>query len=345
MFNFHWPWLGLLLLVPVLVRLLQPRKQREADRESEGRQSTLLHPSPGHLAGAFAMLRPFSPQSAGLQGVLLTLLWTALVISMMRPQWMEPYSEARTEGYDLMLAIDASRSMAALDFSVEGREVTRMAVIKGVAGRFIAARAGDRIGLVVFGDHAYTLSPLTLDVYAVRSLLDAVVPSIVGDATAMGDAIALATKKLRERPEGSRVLVLVTDGESTAGFLSPTASAQLAAQEGIRIYAIGVGSKGMVPFIENGQRTMVSMEIDENTLKQVAKLTGGAYFRATDADALEEIYARIDSLEKTQAEARSVMIPRPLYHWPLGFAMLVFLLLGFFPDGKRRYLSSFRTHA
>jgi len=344
MFNFHWPWLGLLLLVPVLVRLIQPRRQREADRESEGRQSTLLHPSPGHLAGAFAMLRPFSPQSTGIQGILLTVLWAALVLSMMRPQWMESYSEARTEGYDLMLALDASRSMAALDFSVDGREVTRMAVIKGVAGRFIAARVGDRIGLVVFGDHAYTLSPLTLDVYAVRGLLDAVVPSIVGDATAMGDAIALATKKLRERPEGSRVLVLVTDGESTAGFLSPTASAQLAAQEGIRIYAIGVGSKGMVPFIENGQRTMVSMEIDEKTLKQVAKLTGGAYFRATDADALEEIYGRIDSLEKTQAEARSVMIPRPLYHWPLGLALLILLLLGLFPDGKRRNLSSLRTH-
>jgi Ca-activated chloride channel family protein len=257
---------------------------------------------------------------------------------------MEPYSEARTEGYDLMLAVDASRSMAALDFSVDGREVTRMAVIKGVAGRFITARVGDRIGLVVFGDHAYTLSPLTLDVYAVRGLLDAVVPSIVGDATAMGDAIALAAKKLRERPEGSRVLVLVTDGESTAGFLSPMAAGQLAAQEGIRIYTIGVGSKGMVPFIEDGQRTMVSMEIDEATLRRVATLTGGAYFRATDADALEEIYSRIDSLEKTEAEARSVMIPRPLYHWPLGLALLILLVLGLFPDGKRRYLNSMRTH-
>ena len=133
------------------------------------------------------------------------MLWIALVLAMMRPQWLEPHEEVKTEGYDLMLAVDASRSMGALDFSVNAREVTRMAVIKGVMGRFITSREGDRVGLIVFGDQAYVLTPLTQDVQAVRNLMDTVVPSIVGDATAMGDAIGLAVKKLRERPEGSRV--------------------------------------------------------------------------------------------------------------------------------------------
>lgn len=338
MFSFQWPWFGLLLLVPVLVKLIWSRSRGEAEMRAEGRQSTLLHPSVAHLRGAFVALHGPLPFAGYVHSVLLLTLWVALVAALMRPQWLQPHAEARSKGYDLMLAVDASRSMAALDFSVDGREVTRMAVIKGVAGRFITARNGDRLGLVLFGDHAYVLSPLSLDVHAVRSLLDGVVPSIVGDATAMGDAIGLAAKKLRERPEGSRVMVLVTDGENTAGLLPPLQAARLAAQEGIRIYTIGVGSEGEVPFVENGKKTMVRMNIDEDVLRQVAKLTGGAYFRATDTDALEKIYRRIDSLEKTEAETRSVMIPQPLYRWPLALALLILLLLGLFPEGRRRYL-------
>jgi Ca-activated chloride channel family protein len=220
-----------------------------------------------------------------------------------------------------------------------------MSVIKGVMGRFITAREGDRIGLIVFGDQAYVLSPLTLDVYAVRGLLDVMEPSIAGDATAIGDAIGLAAKKLRQRPKESRVLVLVTDGENTAGTLPPLDAARIAAKEGIRIYTIGVGSKGMVPFYEGGQRKMVRMEIDEDLLRTVAQLTGGAYFRAADTNALEEIYRRIDALEKTEAKARSVMIPSPLYRWPLALALLGLLLLGLFPEGRRRYLKPKSEHA
>ncbi len=345
MFSFHWPWFALLLLVPLVVNLIWSRRQREKRRYEEGEQATLLHPSLAHLAQAFTTMPAVSRYSERRHTILLIILWLALVLAMMRPQWLEPYSEAKTEGYDLMLAVDASRSMAAQDFTVNGREVTRMSVVKGVVGRFITGRDGDRVGLVVFGDYAYMLSPLSIDVHAVRSLLDGVVPSIVGSATAIGDAIGLAVKKLRERPKGSRVLVLVTDGENTAGSLPPMAAAQLAVFEGIRIYTIGVGSKGLVPFMENGQRTMVSMEIDEDLLKTVATMTGGAYFRATDTDALEQIYQQIDSLERTEAEARTVMIPRPLYRWPLSVALVALLLLGMFPDGDPRYLRNTKTYA
>jgi Ca-activated chloride channel family protein len=235
-----------------------------------------------------------------------------------------------------MLAVDTSRSMEALDFSVGGRQVTRMAVIKGVLGRFILAREGDRIGIVAFGSQAFVLSPMTLDIQAAHKLVDSIVARMAGDGTAIGDAIGLGVKKLRDRPEGSRVLVLVTDGENTEGSLPPRLAAQLAAHEGIRIYTIGVGSKGMVPFVEDGLMTQVKMEIDEDLLTEVAGITGGEYFRATDTGALEQIYERIDSLEKTQAESRTVMIPRPLYRWPLGLALLMLLLLGLFPDGIPR---------
>jgi Ca-activated chloride channel family protein len=139
-------------------------------------------------------------------------------------------------------------------------------------------------------------------------------------------------------------MILVTDGENTEGSLPPELAARLAAHEGIRIYTIGFGSKGLVPFMENGRMTQVKMEIDEKLLTEVASITGGEYFRATDTTALEQIYERIDALEKTQAESRSVMIPRPLYRWPLGVALLLLLLLGLFPDGIPRAWFTRRAH-
>lgn len=344
MFSFYWPWFAILLVVPFLVGFFWLRSKKDLEKPVEGYQATLMHPSLSHLTQAFNFRRRLASRTGRLHLMLMLMLWAALVLAMMRPQWLEPHQEVKTEGYDLMLAVDASRSMGALDFSVNGQEVPRMAVIKGVLGRFIQSREGDRLGLIVFGDQAYVLSPLTQDVQAVRSLLNTVVPSIVGDATAMGDAIGLAVKKLRWRPQGSRVLILVTDGESTAGSLPPTVAARLAAVEGIRMYTIGVGSKGLVPFYENGQRRMVRMEIDESLLKNIARHTGGAYFRATDANALEKIYHQIDSLEKTEAETRSALIPKPLFHWPLGLALVILLLLGLFPEGNWRHFNIGEEH-
>ena len=156
-----------------------------------------------------------------------------------------------------------------------------MAVIKGVLGRFIRAREGDRIGIVVFGSQSYVLSPMTLDNRAVYTLVENIVSRMAGDGTAIGDAIGLGVKKLRDRPEGSRILILVTDGENTEGSLPPVLAAQLAAREGIRIYTIGVGSKGLVPYMEDGQLTQVKMEIDEELLTRVASIgknpCGSAY--------------------------------------------------------------------
>lgn len=336
MFSFHWPWFALLLPLPLFVYGLRFFRRRGADPDIMSEPASLLHPALDKLGTAFAPRPLSSPTSGKWRGLLLLILWTALVAAMMRPQWLEFHTEVSTEGYDLLLAIDVSRSMEALDFSVEGRRVTRLSVVKGVIGRFIEARTGDRIGLVLFGSHAYVLSPLTLDVQAVSSLLDTVETRIAGDGTAMGDAIGLGVKKLRERPPGSRVLVLVTDGESTMGSLPPQVAARLAADLGVRIYTIGVGSMGLVPFFEDGELKQVKMELDEPQLKAIASLTGGSYFRATDTDALEQIYERINELEKTQGETRSVMIPTPLYRWPLGIALAALILLGLFPDGLRR---------
>lgn len=336
-FEFYWPWMVLLLGLPFLVQWLWPRSDPE-QAELAGRQDTLLHPALEQLQASFTGFRPHSSISSRMYRVSATVLWICLTLTMMRPQWLEPYTETRAEGYDLMLAVDTSHSMEALDFTVNNAQVTRMAVLKGVLNKFISGREGDRVGLLIFGSQAYTIAPLTYDLEAVRQQLAEVVPNIAGQGTAMGDAIGLGIKKLRERPAGSRVLILVADGDNNAGVMTPLDAARLAAQYGIRIYVIGVGStQASVQIIEDGQLTARDdLGMDETALREVAAVTDGAYFRATDTSALEEIYSLIDTLEKSRAESRTVLIPHPLYIWPLGLALLLMLSLGLFPDGRPR---------
>jgi Ca-activated chloride channel family protein len=326
-FEFHWPWLALLLPLPWLVRIGWEASARSAATKDMEGEPVLLHPAVQHLELAFAHAPPGATPSSMLHALLVGALWASLVTALMGPQWMERHEELATPGHDLMLAVDVSRSMDSLDFTVDGRPVNRLAVVKGVVGRFVEHRRGDRLGLILFGDAAFVQAPLTVDGNAVRALLDSAVPRMAGDATAIGDAIGLAVKKLRERPKGSRVLILITDGENTAGSLPPLEAARLAAQYGVRVYTIGVGSKGEVPFPKDGRITMEKMEIDEDLLRTVSQWTGGAYFRATDTQALEEIYRRIDALEKTEAATEGLMLPTPLYRWPLSVALLSLLTL------------------
>jgi Ca-activated chloride channel family protein len=339
--------MALLLLLPLLVRLLWLRREAQP-QASEEQRDTLFHPGLDHLGASFSARRPRAAISSRLHAALLALLWLALTLAMMRPQWLEPYTESRTEGYDLMLAVDTSRSMTAEDFSRGGRPISRMAVLKGTMDEFIANRQGDRIGLIVFGQQSFVLSPLTYDLGAVRLQLDDVAPGIAGDGTAIGDGLGLAVKKLRERPPGSRVLVLITDGQNDGGLIPPMEAARLAAHEGVRIYAIGVGStEEQVRLLASDYRSYeyaTDLTIDEQLLQRIAEVTGGAYFRATDSNALQDIYARIDQLEKTRAESRTVLIPHPLYQWPLALALLALLLLGLFPDGRLRRIAR-RAHA
>ncbi|MBV2122347.1 MAG: VWA domain-containing protein [Candidatus Thiodiazotropha sp. (ex Ctena orbiculata)] len=340
MFEFHWPWMALLLILPLLARLFWRRPAADQFETVEGLQATLLHPSLPHLEAAFQTKRPKVPLSKRLYLGLLWLIWLSLVLAMMRPQWLEPYTENRTAGYDLMLLVDASHSMNALDFTLDEKQVSRMQVVKGVVSKFIEGRQGDRVGLLIFGSRAYVLSPLTYDRKAVNSLLQNVVPRIAGDGTAIGDALGLGVKKLRERPAGSRVLVLIADGENTAGTIPPLRAAELAGQEQIRIYSIGVGSnKKRIPIKENGRIvTRTDLNFNEQAMRDIAEAGGGAYFRATDTEALEKIYQKIDELEKTEAESRTVYVPQPLYHWPLTVALLLLLILGIYPEGRQRQL-------
>jgi Ca-activated chloride channel family protein len=208
-------------------------------------------------------------------------------------------------------------------------------------GRFIGQRTSDRIGLIAFGQQAVTVSPLTSDTSMVRSLLDGLEANIVDltqdGGTVVGDALGVGVKKLRQRPEGSRVLVLITDGDDTGSTVPPVQAAQFAKQEGIRVFAIGVGSKQReIPIRERGRViTRTDLNFEEETLRQIARITDGAYFRATDTQALEQISARINELAKSEAETRTVLVPHPLYRWPLALALLALLGLGLLPGAMQ----------
>ena len=237
-----------------------------------------------------------------------------------------------------MLAVDLSQSMRALDYVRDNQQVDRLDVVKSVVEDFVAQRKGDRIGLILFGSNAYLHVPLTRDVSSVQKMLDNAQAGEAGDQTAIGDAIGMAVGNLRNRPEKSRVIILLTDGGDNASTIPPLQAAALAHEYGIRIYTIGVGTRGLVSIPDqSGAVVMAQFELDEALLRKIAAATGGSYFRAGDTNALRQVYAQINSLEKTRADSRVYLIYKPLYRYPLGAAMALLLALSVLPMLGKRY--------
>jgi Ca-activated chloride channel family protein len=231
-----------------------------------------------------------------------------LIIALARPQSVNKTTEVSGEGVDIMLTLDTSGSMKALDFHMQGLETNRLDVIKQVVDDFISHREYDRIGMVVFGDEAYTQSPLTVDKDTLRMFLDWVHIGIVGDGTAIGNALATSVKRLKDQPTKSKVIILLTDGRNNAGEVSPLQAAKIAKEFNIKVYTIGVGSTGLVPYPEETpfgvRKVYARLDIDEDTLKQIADITGGKFFRATDTEELKQIYSTIDKLEKSEIKTK-----------------------------------------
>ena len=277
----------------------------------------------------------FSPiQKAGSRpfSILAGLFWVLLTLALMRPQIVDQMSEVENHGYDIVLAVDLSGSMRALDFATKENMANRLDVAKDVVSDFVLERQNDRIGLVLFGDYAYQYAPLTQDTQAIAKMLKETVTSMAGDGTAIGDAIGLSVKALRNRAEGSRIIVLLTDGEDTASSIPPLQAAKLAQDYGIKIYTIGIGSNGLVPYPDQyGRIVRAEMRLDENLLQQIAYTTGGKYYRATDQQALSKVYDEINRLEKSESETRRYLIRTPLYRYPLSAALICLLLMALIP--------------
>ena len=315
MLEWAWPWLLVALPLPWLVaRLLQP---------AHTQASAALH-LPYALEGLDAATGA-NPVSRW-RRALAILAWCALIVAAARPQWVGEAEALPRSGRDLLLAVDASGSMSIQDMAIGGRAVNRYAAVKAIAGDFIRRRVGDRIGLVVFGSQAYLLTPLTFDRDTVFKQLDESAIGLPGKETAIGDAVGLSIKRLRERPLDRRVLILLTDGVNDAGELDPRKAIDLAVSEQVKIYTIGIGADSMrVDGFFGSQVVNPSADIDEKMLTTMADKTGGRFFRARNTAELAQIYGEIDRLEPS-ADAQQQFRPvDEIFYWPLSAAALLAL--------------------
>lgn len=311
-------WLALVLLVPLALRAARRPLRRAA----------LRFPSLG-------VLRTVAPRGAGRRRLVLLALRAGVLVliavALARPQTGTAATKVHREGVDVMLAVDISGSMLAEDFTVGDARANRLQAVKSVVEEFVAARPEDRIGLVVFAARPYTQSPLTLDHgWLLQNLARAEI-GMIEDGTAVGSALATAVNRLRPSTATSKFVVLLTDGQSNAGRITPQTAAEAAAALGIKVYTVGAGTRGMAPYptkdlFGNKVYRPMEVDIDEDTLKKIATTTHARYFRATDTPTLREIYAEIDRSEKTAFEAPLYLDYTELYPWLVWPALALLLL-------------------
>lgn len=320
MLSLEWPLALLLTPLPLLIRLLLPRHD----------------PASGAIKVPFFDLVDSSTGTGEnpvkivlLKAILLWLLWLSCLVALARPTYLGDLIELPQDRRDLLLAVDISESMLEEDMLINNNYIDRLSTVKAVVGEFVERRGGDRLGLILFGEQAYLQTPLTHDRQTVKQQLEEALVGFAGRATAIGDTIGLAIKRLRDRPADSRVLILLTDGANSAGT-EPRAAADIAAEAEIKIHTIGVGAKSKVITDVLGRKREVRLrnQIDEPTLQYVANKTGGQYYRATDPESLQQIYQRLDELEP-KPETQSFREQKSMLFWPALLAFLLAVLISF----------------
>lgn len=255
-------------------------------------------------------------------------IWFLLLLAVAGPQWLGKVVDLPRAGRDILLAIDISGSMQIPDMELNNQTSDRLTVVKSVAQQFIKDRSGDRLGLILFGTRAYLQTPLTFDLQTVRHmLLDATV-GLAGTQTAIGDAIGMGIKHFKNFSNNNKVMVLLTDGVNNDGSVSPVEAAKIAAKYGIRIYTVGLGANQVVvPSLLGPQILSGNYELDEDTLKQIARITHGIYFRAKDPEELRNVYQSLNKIEPRMSEKEVFRPTTPLYYWPLTLAFFLTMLL------------------
>ena len=253
-----------------------------------------------------------------------------VILALARPQSGKKFSEVSSEGVDILLAIDTSGSMQALDFKLDGKPTSRLDIVKNVVSDFVKKRPRDRLGLIVFGAEAFTQCPLTLDHGVLLEFLNRLEIGMAGDATAIGSALGVAVKRMKDLTAKSKVVVLLTDGRNNAGRIPPQKAAEIAKTFGVKVYTVGVGTQGKAPFLVDTvfgkQFIYQQVDIDEETLTSIARTTEAKYFRATDTNDLRKIYDEIDHLEKTEVKVKEYTEYNEIFHYFLAFAIVVVLI-------------------
>lgn len=252
-------------------------------------------------------------------------IWLSLLFALAGPQYVGEPIAAERNGYNIMLALDLSESMEYPDMMLQGRAVSRLSIVKQAADEFVQNRPTDKMGLILFGERAYLQTPLTWDRNNLRMRIADATAGLAGKTTAIGDAIGIAVKRFQNVPSKERIIILLTDGANTSGTLKPLQAAKLAKEEGIKIYTIGLGAEADPLALASGF-AMANVDLDEETLKQIANLTGGQYFRATDTQSLHAIYRTIDSLETVQQNTPPVRSKTEYYPWILIASFGLFIL-------------------
>lgn len=333
MIQFIWPWVAVLLPLPLLIRLILPAKNTLKD-------AALRIPFMDDF-NATVTTDKVTRKNRPLM-LLASIAWCLLILAATRPQWLGEPVELPISGRDLMMAVDLSGSMQVEDFKINRQTVNRLQATKHVASEFIESRQGDRIGLILFGRQAYLQTPLTFDRNTVNILLQEAAIGLAGQETAIGDAIGLAIKRLvdLDNPSSntsgneesqSRVLILLTDGANTAGEITPIKAAELAASNNLKIYTIGIGADEMIRHSFFGsQRVNPSSDLDEKTLKAIADKTGGRYFRARDTNELKKIYSLLNDLEPTEKESQNFRPITALFYWPLTISLIIAFIISLF---------------
>lgn len=315
MIEFSWWWPLLLWPIPILYRVLRRTYQQQQTPLAITRLPDLAREQ-----------RPLTTSNPWWQMVALV-IWSLVIIALMRPQWLGEPIAVHHDAREMMIAVDLSGSMEIADMNIAGQQVDRLTMLKHVMRDFIDRREGDRIGLILFADTAYVQAPMTYDRATVKQMLDETVLRLIGERTAIGDAIALAVKRFADRTETNKILILVTDGQNTAGQVDPLQALELAKYYGVKIYAIGVGAEEVIIDGFFGQRRVnPSHDLDENMLRRLADETGGAYFRARSTTELERIYTELDAYEPVQGDAQLRRPQTALFYWPLGAAWLLLMI-------------------
>ena len=315
MIHFDFIWALIALPLPLLIYWLPAKKQVQA---APLRMPTIIKG---------VQSQDFAPEKKKASLLVLSLIWLLVVLASTQPQWLGEAVNVPTEGREMMIAVDLSGSMQVEDMALNGRSVNRLDMLKVLLGEFIERRNGDRLGLILFGDDAYMQTPMTFDRKTVQQMLDETVLGLVGKQTAIGDAIALAVKRFDEKKESNRVLLLLTDGQNTAGKITPDQALELAVAKYITIYSIGIGADVMVQnSLFGARRVNPSSELDEESLQRLADETGGYYFRARASEDMSKIYQLLDELEPVEQEQQQMRPLTALYYWPLGLALLISLM-------------------
>jgi Ca-activated chloride channel homolog len=319
MMTFAHPYLLLLLAALPVLAWLKGRR---------GQEAAFLYSSVQLVKGITGISR------SRIGEILLRMRWLALalfIVALARPQVGEGQATVRASGIDIVVALDLSGSMASEDFELKGERVSRLAIAKDVLEKFVARRVNDRIGVVAFAGRAYIAGPLTLDHDFLMENIERLNLNTIEDGTAIGSALTAALNRLRDLQAKSKIIILMTDGQNNAGQVPPLTAADAAQALGVKVYTIGVGTHGTAPYPQMdpfGRKVYVQLpvDIDEETLKQIAQKTGGKYYRADKSDTLRAIYADIDRLEKTEAEVKKFQRYRELFDWVV-LPGLVLLLL------------------